>query len=83
VVWELGTVKAGSIDELSTRKVFFQISLLPSLSQVGKSFNLIDVVRLSGRDLFTGAMIQRSVTAVSTRLSSDPSFINGQEIISE
>ncbi len=83
VAWNLGTVVADTGGGSPARQISFQISLLPSLSQVGKPTNLTGQATLSGKDVFTGALILRSASLVSTLLSTDPSFVNGQEIITE
>ncbi|MCX6712329.1 MAG: hypothetical protein NT041_01405, partial [Candidatus Vogelbacteria bacterium] len=83
VVWNLDTVVAGTGGDLPVRRVSFQVSLLPSLSQIGKTVDLTGQTILAGKDVFTGAMINQILPAVTTRFSSDPSFIRGQEVISE
>jgi hypothetical protein len=83
VVWDLGTVEAGTGDSLPTRQLYFQVSLLPSLSQVGNPVNLTREVTLTGKDLFTGVEISRSVSAGTTNLSADPVFDFGDEEVTE
>lgn len=83
VAWTLGQVTAGTGGALPAKQVSFQISLLPSLSQVNKPFNLTGPIILTGKDSFTGAIISLTASPVSTKLSSDPNFVGGQELISE
>ncbi|MFA5022824.1 MAG: hypothetical protein WC537_00945, partial [Candidatus Paceibacterota bacterium] len=84
VAWNLGEVAAAGKEDLSSvRQVSFQVSLLPSLSQVGQQPDLTGQLSLSGKDLFTGAIITQTIPAVSTLLSTDPNFIMGQELVSE
>lgn len=80
VVWDLGTVSAGTS---VMRRVSFQISFAPSLSQVGKTFDLTGVVYMAGIDAVTGVSVANSAPPVSTLLSTDPSFISGQGVVSE
>jgi hypothetical protein len=83
LVWNLGAVSSGVGYDSPARQVSFQISLLPSLSQVGKPFNLTGQTTLSSQDLFTGATITRTASPVSTELATDPNFVDGQELIIE
>jgi len=83
VVWNLGTIVAGTGDNSPARQVSFQISLLPSLSQVGDTPNLTEKTTLSGQDVFTGAVIGRAIPPISTLISTDPNFINSQEKVVE
>jgi hypothetical protein len=83
VVWNLDTVLAGTGSDLPVRKVSFQVSLLPSLSQVGKMSDLTGNITLTGRDTFTGAIINRNLPAINTLITSDPNFTNGQEKVTE
>ncbi len=83
VIWNLDSVVADAGGNLPARRISFQVSLLPSLSQVGKTPNLIESATLSGQDVFTGAVINRSVPPITTLISTDPNFINGQEKVVE
>ncbi len=83
VVWDLGTVSAEGAGATASRKVSFQISFTPSLTQVGKTFNLTGGISLEGTDSVTGVPVSNTVPAVSTLLSTDPGFISSQSIISE
>lgn len=83
VVWNLGAVKAGQSGTPSQREVSFQVSFLPSLSQVGKLFNLTGPIAVTGKDLFSGVIVNQTISPVSTLLTDDPSFIKGQEIVVE
>lgn len=80
VVWNLGTVSAGAT---ATKRASFQISFTPSLSHVGKTFNLTSQVSLSGTDAITGVSVSKTVPPLSTIINTDPSFTNDQSIISE
>ncbi|MFA6253844.1 MAG: hypothetical protein WC640_01105 [Candidatus Paceibacterota bacterium] len=83
VVWNLGKVAAGTGDSSPARQVSFQISLLPSLSHVGKAFDLTGRTTFDGKDLYTGAVISQETPPVSTMLLTDPNFVIGQEIVTE
>ncbi len=79
VVWNLGKVTAGTGGESPARHVSFQISLLPSLSQLTTSPGLTGNVEMSGQDAFTGATISQSVPPITTIISADPNFVQGQD----
>lgn len=83
VVWDLGRLETQRGDDSSSRKMSFQVSLLPSLSQAGYSVDLTRTIVFQGQDLFTGANIEKVLPAVSTRLLSDPNFELGQDIVTE
>ncbi|OHA15228.1 MAG: hypothetical protein A3H57_02385 [Candidatus Taylorbacteria bacterium RIFCSPLOWO2_02_FULL_43_11] len=55
IVWDVNDLGAGE-----TREVYFQVSFLPSINQIGFSPDLIKEVRASGYDSFTGTTLQVS-----------------------
>lgn len=74
VIWNIGNIERGAGVNTSSRQVAFQIGFLPSISQVNSSPLLTGTATISGEDAFTGTIIKKSVRALSTRLTSDPSF---------
>lgn len=79
ILWEAGTVRAGTGFSGSPREVSFQVSLIPSSSQVGSSPILVTEAVASGDDAFAGLTIQASAkTPVTTTLSTDIGFSQGQ-----
>lgn len=83
VVWNIGDLRAGTGGSLSPRQVAFQVSLLPSLTQVGSAPVLVYEARLVGTDRFTGKNIQVTSSAVTTRFTTDPAFVNGDEMVAK
>ncbi len=79
VVWNVGEVKAGAGGSISPRQVSFQIALEPSLSQVGQSPNLLEGLQVTGIDRFTGKNLFFSLSPLTTRISTDPSYEFGDE----
>lgn len=73
VVWNVGRISSGG-----TRDASFQISFLPSLSQINKAPKLTGDVTLVGNDDFTKTEIHDQKTSVTTYLSSDPQFSQNQ-----
>ena len=80
VTWDLGTLPSGS-GFSNAREVAFQISLIPSLSQVGVAPVLINNIIFSGRDTLNGDIITTNNPILNTRLTNDPVFIQGDDIV--
>lgn len=78
IVWNIGRVSAGG-----TREVAFQISFLPSLSQVGQYPDLTRESVISGTDDFTKTIVGDRKAAVRTVLQSDPRFVQGEGAVVE
>lgn len=67
VVWNIGDIAAGASAEAS-----FQVSFLPSVSQVGTLPTLIGEQHFRATDRFTGTVVRATARALTTRLSDDP-----------
>jgi hypothetical protein len=83
VTWNVGNVLAGTGSRVLPREAVFQIALLPSLSQVGEAPVLIERVRIAGKDLFTGTVIEDVKGDLTTRISTDPEYIEGDDKVVE
>jgi len=81
VVWAIGDIKAGTGIGTAPREVSFQISLTPSLNQVGTSPTLVQEMRITGTDTFTNRNLDSTRPAMTTRINTDPSFKQGDEIV--
>ena len=81
VTWTLPSVAAGAGYTAPPREVAFQVGLTPSVSQVGSIVTLINETRLSGTDQFTETSVGDARPALSTALTTDPSFRAEQAII--
>ncbi len=51
----------------------FQVSNTPAVNQVGQTITLIGPTTLTATDAYTGAAVTATASAITTRLSSDPS----------
>lgn len=69
VTWELGAVPARTGFDGPARSVSFQVSLLPSLSQINQTPGLSSTINLSGDDNFVGTKVQVNHEALSTETS--------------
>jgi hypothetical protein len=75
VVWDVGDIKAGQgYGGTPPVEVAFQVSFVPSLSQVGDAPDLINESRFEATDRFTGTLIELTNTELSSRISTDPAF---------
>lgn len=73
VTWNVGRISSGG-----TREAAFQVSLLPSLSQLNLSPQLTGDSVLSGTDDFTKSALGDRKAPVTTYLSTDPTFGQNQ-----
>ncbi len=74
VTWNLAQVKAGTGILTQARSASFQISFLPSQSQIGQEVDLVNNVKLTGFDTFTETTITQEKGQLTTKLSTDPGF---------
>jgi len=79
VLWDLGSVLAGTGYNLPAREVSFQVSFLPSISQVGGKVDLTGNITLEGQDTFTGRTVSQTLIPVDTLINTDPNFKFGQD----
>ena len=73
VAWDLGTLPAGTGVNFPIYELFFQISLTPSVNQVGQQTSLLKNVRFDGVDSFTKEKISRTLPDATTGNVSDSS----------
>lgn len=73
IVWDLGEVKAGTGTSLPPRELSFQVSMLPSISQIGGTPDLVNRQTLSGIDRFTEANLESQRGSLSIDLN-EPGF---------
>lgn len=73
VLWNVGAIPPGG-----TREVAFQVSLIPSLSQINQYPLLTGDTIMTGTDDFTKTELSDKKPAVRTLLTSDPQFVQSQ-----
>ncbi len=78
VIWNIGTVNPNT-GFASSREASFTLSLTPSTSQVGSVPQLMKDVLLSGTDTFTGTLIQSKRGPITTQLTNNSNFQQGNE----
>ena len=81
LTWNLGNLSSGSGFSTSGREATFQIGLTPTLGQAGSAPILLSGIVFSGRDSQTGTTVTTSNSPVTTRISQDPAFIQGDDIV--
>ena len=67
ITWEIGDLEAKEADQVA-----FQISVVPSISQVGSLPTILGEQRLKATDRFTGTVLRDTSSALTTRLFQDP-----------
>ncbi len=72
VIWRPGDIPAGTGLDASPRKVEFQLTITPSLSQVKTSPAILSNIRFSGTDAFTGETVSQQAEILTTALPFDP-----------
>lgn len=76
VLWNVGRIPAGGV-----REVAFQISFLPSLSQLNRAPSLTGDSTLTAVDDFTKTNLNDRRSPVTTNLTSDPQFSQNQAAV--
>lgn len=74
--WEIGNIPAGTDKKLS-----FQVSIRPSISQLSSSPVLVNSQSMRANDRFSGALLQSMSGAVKTELSTEMGFSKDNGIV--
>lgn len=74
LTWQAGYLPAGSRGETKAREIAFQVELIPSANQINQTPNLLENIQAVAVDTFTGQAINRSLGALTTKLSTDANF---------
>ncbi len=77
-VWNVGALASGATSELD-----FQIALTPNATQVNQSPDLISRATITGIDDFAGVSVEASAPTFTTLISSDPTFVPGDEVVGQ
>lgn len=81
--WDIGSVSSGQGFASAPRQVAFQISFVPSLSQVEKVPVLLKDIVIEGTDRFTGTPIRIVKSDQTTRIGTDPAYKNHDEVVTK
>ncbi|PIP73585.1 MAG: hypothetical protein COW88_01460 [Candidatus Lloydbacteria bacterium CG22_combo_CG10-13_8_21_14_all_47_15] len=74
VRWDAGDIPLGTGFSVPAREVAFQVALFPSANHVGKALTILLGSTLVGRDQFADTDIEVPGRALTTSLTTDPSF---------
>lgn len=74
IAWNVDRIPRGTGITGSSRSVSFQVSLIPSLSQVGTTPFIINDALLTGHDDFANVNVRINKTGLNIKLDSDPAF---------
>jgi len=70
ITWDMGTLFGGAGVILPKYEVYFQISITPSVNQVGQTLPLLKSVKFDGADIYTKEKITRTIAdSVTTDVS--------------
>ncbi len=76
IVWSIGDIDAGKEKQMK-----FQVSLLPSQTQIGSAPAILAASRFRATDRFTGDVVRADSAPLSTELSTEAGFEKGNGII--
>ncbi|KND48478.1 MAG: hypothetical protein AB200_01970 [Parcubacteria bacterium C7867-005] len=81
VTWQATTLLSGTGFSAPGREISFKISLTPSIGQIGTTPILVQGISFSGTDAFTSESMSVNAPSVTTRINSDPTFVQGDELV--
>lgn len=81
LTWNIGTLNSDTGFSTAPRELSFQVSLNPSIGQIGTAPTLVTGIVFSGRDAASGNVITVNNSPLTTNLPSDPAFIQGDDIV--
>ncbi len=82
ITWNAGTVTPNaSMSSTNRREVDFQVSLQPSITQVGTSPTLVNQASLTATDDFTQAQLSSQQDYLTSSYSTDPVYKGGDETV--
>jgi hypothetical protein len=79
VTWSADKLLSGTGFSLPAKVIYFQVSLTPSIGQIGNPAIILNNVSFSGQDVFTNQPVSLTVPSVTTQFDTDPKFVQGDE----
>lgn len=83
ITWNIGNLDTYTLNRSKRRQVEFQISLTPTIDQISSSPRIVGESTLTAHDDFTNETLNSTLSPLTTRFSTDPSFKDGDEIVSK
>ncbi len=77
-IWNVGALASGATSELD-----FQVAVTPSSPQINTTPTIIGDATITGVDDFANVAVETSAPPVTTDISSDPSFVSGDEVVGQ
>ncbi len=81
ITWNVGTLASGTGFTGAPRESVFQVSLKPSIGQIGTVPSLVTNINFEGKDVFTNLPVTATIPSITTRLSTDSKFVQGDDIV--
>ena len=81
VDWNVGNIKTNTGYGTAPRQVSFQVSITPSVTQVGTVMDLIGASTISANDTFTGTSLLYTAGPLTTDITTDPQYRNGLGVV--
>lgn len=79
ITWNLGKLLSGTGFSGPARQAAIQVSISPSVGQIGSVPILLTNIRLTGQDSFTNSAVSVTAPPVTTKISTDPQYVQGDE----
>ncbi|MFH1769847.1 MAG: hypothetical protein ABH833_04255 [Parcubacteria group bacterium] len=67
ITWDLGILPGGLGSSLSPYEIWFQVSITPSVNQIGSEVPLLKDIKFEGKDIFTDDDILLNIRNTTTR----------------
>jgi hypothetical protein len=83
IIWEIGTVNPSVGYNQSPKEANIQLTLTPSISQVGRTVDLLQNIKFSARDTFTGTNFENVISTPTTVLQEQAGSLNNHEFVIE
>jgi len=81
LTWNVGSLASGAGFSKPLREAVFQVSLKPSIGQIGTVPSLVSGASFSGTDAFTNLPVTATIQNITTRLSTDAVFVQGDDTV--
>ncbi len=81
VMWNVDTLASGAGFSKPLREAVFQVALKPSIGQIGAVPTLVSGISFSGTDTFANLPVTATIPIITTRLSSDAAFVQGDDTV--
>ncbi len=77
VLWTIGAMQSGTGTTYPPKEVSFQVSVTPSITQLGFDVPLVNAATITGTDSYSGETLSENRPAVTTDVVNDPQYVPG------